>query len=188
MLVQYSRSIDFVLFDKQVVLDTVSRIILTEDILKMQQDVSSQRFLFVQTKHQVILYDCEPLLQEQFTQVQIVQSKIKGCQFVKKLVSDSRADDVIINFKAVQNAVILYFESGKIEILYTRDLLEGIKRGTYNLDQIISQPLIKMQTLTEHDLIMKRNDFSTVSQAKTQLNSMFLHVGQVDNKRALVAT
>ena len=188
VLVQYSRSIDFVLFDKQVVLDTVSRIILTEDILKMQQDVSSQRFLFVQTKHQVILYDCEPLLQEQFTQVQIVQSKIKGCQFVKKLVSDSRADDVIINFKAVQNAVILYFESGKIEILYTRDLLEGIKRGTYNLDQIISQPLIKMQTLTEDDLIMKRNDFSTVSQAKTQLNSMFLHVGQVDNKRALVAT
>lgn len=47
VMVQYARSIDFVLFDKQVVIDTVSKIILTDEIQKMQQDVSSQRFLFV---------------------------------------------------------------------------------------------------------------------------------------------
>ena len=42
--------------------------------------------------------------------------------------SNSR-DQKIVNFKAVANTIMVYFESGQIEILYTKDMLTiGNKR------------------------------------------------------------
>lgn len=62
VVVQYENYAEFFQFDKKELIDSVSKVMLTEPILNIQYDLALLRYIFVQTKTQIYLYDCDNLL------------------------------------------------------------------------------------------------------------------------------
>ena len=79
--VQYENSIEFVQFDTKELLESVSRIQLSEPILNFQSDMGVLRFFFVQTSTQIYLYDCDPILVNQQANYNPFEIHQRGCQF-----------------------------------------------------------------------------------------------------------
>ena len=130
VLVQYENLIEFVQFDRQELINTQFKIALTDPIRGAQPEIQVQRYLFVQTDSQILLYDCDGLLQQQYNQIPIISQQLKGCEFVKKLLSGPNAvEEKIVNFKTMQNTILVYFESGRVGIYYVRDLVLGLNAG-----------------------------------------------------------
>jgi len=95
----------------------------------------------------------------------------------KVLQADSSRQ--LVNMKSVKNALVLYYAGGKMEVLYTKDLIGHV-----------ASPLrVKMLnddgSLRELETLQKTHDFKRISQAKTTENSLFL--SQVDNKSLLLS-
>ena len=80
------------------------------------------RFLYVQTKRQIYLYDCDNLLHNQQAAYVPIPMQQKGCQFLRKILP-SNANREISNFKSVKNTIIIYYENGAADVLYTKDLI-----------------------------------------------------------------
>ena len=86
--------------------------------------------MFVQARSQIYLYDCEPILQNQYQSWAPAQLRDRGCTFVKKLLPKNQGAKGVVNFKAVKNTLMVYFEDGSIDIMYTRDLLQYLQTPT----------------------------------------------------------
>lgn len=67
LLVQTAHQIDFVQFENKQVVNSVQKIKLSEEIKHVQVDLLQLRFVFVQTSEQVYLFDCDYLLQVQYS-------------------------------------------------------------------------------------------------------------------------
>ena len=89
IMVVYENHIEFVLFEKRALFETASKISLNEEILNVQPDITHQRFVFVQTSNQIYLYDCDPLMQQQYAQLNPIQQQVKGCIFVRKIFTST---------------------------------------------------------------------------------------------------
>tara|TARA_B110000285_G_C15071778_1_gene588376 strand:+ start:856 stop:1176 length:321 start_codon:yes stop_codon:yes gene_type:complete len=61
--IQYEHSIEFVQFDTKELIESVSKIQLSEPIINFQQEMQYLRFFYVQTNQQIYLYDCDNILQ-----------------------------------------------------------------------------------------------------------------------------
>ena len=62
VMVTYSNYVEYIQFDNYDVLDTISKISINKPIRDIQQDVTHQRFLFVQTDTQINIYDCDGII------------------------------------------------------------------------------------------------------------------------------
>lgn len=84
-----------------------------------------------------------------------------------------------MNMKSVKNALVLYYAGGKMEVLYTKDLI------SHTASPMRVKMLNEDGRLYELETLQKSHDFKRVSQAKTTENSLFL--SQVDNKSLLLS-
>ena len=167
MQVQYENSVEFIQFDKREIIDPVSKIMLSEPILNIEYDLAMIRYLFVQTKTQIYLYDCDNLLQNQQAQYAPIPVQQKGCQFQRKLLPSSSSRP-ISNFRTVKNTVMIYFEDSSVEILYTKDLLNYFM---YPKKYQIPKELVLVDSIPASG-----HNYQLLGQAKTQTNSLFLHM------------
>ena len=134
--------------------------------------------MFVQTKDQVYLYDCDDVIQIQYSKWAPLEYTQKGCKFERKLLlADSNRQ--LINMKSAKNALVLYYAGGKMEILYTKDLI------AHTLNPLREKMLNDDGKLHELETLQRTHDFKRISQAKTTENSLFL--SQVDNKSLLLS-
>ena len=100
----------------------------------------------------------------------------------KVFTTTNSRDQKIKNFKVVANALLVYFENGQIEILYTKDALSvGNKRPN---SPIFTRDLKTMQTVqADHPI----DNYRYIATARTQTNCLLMHTGQNDqNKQILV--
>ena len=93
--------------------------------------------MFVQTRNQVYLYDCDGILLNQYSSVTPSGIYKTGCSFVRRILNNETKP--ITNIKPVLNTLIVYFEDSTIDVIYTLELLKkqqarlGSKKIGFNL-------------------------------------------------------
>lgn len=122
VMVRYENFVEFVSLEERELMEPIHKISQTEPIVSIQNDVDMHRFMFVATTSNIHLYDCDGLLQNQYN---YLKNQVTGCVIVRKLLTDhnQRKGDPIKNFQAFHNVVMVRYESGVTDILYTRDLM-----------------------------------------------------------------
>ena len=81
--------------------------------------------------------------------------------------------------KSVKNALVLYYAGGKMEVLYTKDLIG------HTASPLRVRMLNDDGRLRELETLQKAHDFKRIAQAKTTENSLFLSM--VDKKSLLLS-
>jgi hypothetical protein len=90
----------------------------------------------------------------------------RGCEFLSKLITKHK-DEKITNFEAVHNSLLVYYQSGTTEILYTKDLLFAFQYQDLEGTRL---PLRLIQTIPSDDMSLLK----TTKSAKTNLNSLLM--------------
>lgn len=87
------------------------------------------RFLYVQTESQVYLYDCDPVLQNQYST--LISVRQKGCKFLKRLLPFDNQDKVT-SFQALRSSIMVSFED-RSDVIYVKELLQYYKNPAYQV-------------------------------------------------------
>jgi len=149
------------------VFNVLSKIAVVEEIVDAQPDINSNRFLYVQTKKQIYLYDCESMHNQY-----VAPDHKKQCVFVKKLLK--RGQPNILSFKALKNVLLIYYEDS-YEIMYTHELIKYLKKpskGGYPKNSLVVIEKISCDN----------RNLGKISLANTGMNSLLMHAKIVKEK------
>lgn len=175
VLVQYENILEFFEFEGKSHLQTSSKIALSEKIHSVQQDLMHTRFLYVQTESQVYLYDCDAVLQNQYSTLVAVRQK--GCKFLKRLLPFDNQDQVT-SFQVLRNSIMVFYQD-RSDIIYIKELLQYYKSPAYQ-----QFPKESILLIASHP--GPSDSASIVASAKTQQNSLFLRASQAQLGTGLV--
>mmetsp|Transcript_25159 Transcript_25159/g.38980 ORF Transcript_25159/g.38980 Transcript_25159/m.38980 type:complete len:125 (+) Transcript_25159:1501-1875(+) len=109
----------------------------------------------------------------------------KGCLFLKKMLK-AENQRAISNFKTVKNSILVFYEDGGVDVLYTRDNLQHFSGP--KAKEATSPDIVVLDSIEAKELASL--DFQSMVHAKTQQNSLFLSKmkGQLSTQDTLVMT